>query len=167
MNRGKDFEAKFREQMNQVFDVTRLADNTAGYMGGRNICDFIVYRYPNLFYLELKTTKQNTLNFHDITDTQWNGLIEKEPIEGVGAGIVVWFIKHDKTFFISAAAMQAMKSLGLKSFNIKDLKVMAENFETRNYFDCFEIKGQKKRVFFEYDMKQFLSDLEVYLNYGQ
>lgn len=67
------------------FDVNRVADNTAGYMGGRNICDFITYLYPNIFYFELKTTKGNTLPFSNITDNQWQGLLEKEKIEGVGA----------------------------------------------------------------------------------
>lgn len=167
MNRGKDFEQKFREQLQADFDVTRIADNTAGYMGGRNICDFMAYRFPNLFYLELKTTKGNTLPFSNITDNQYSGLIEKESIMGVGAGYIVWFLEHDKTFFVSGKCLKSLKEYGKKSLNIKEAIKLSEEFKTGQYFRLFEIEGTKKRVFFDYDMKKFLSDLEVYLNYGK
>lgn len=168
MNRGKDFEQQFRKQLEEHFDVTRLADNTAGYMGGRNICDFLAYLYPNLFYLELKTVKGNTLPFANITQNQWTGLQEKEKIEGVGAGVIVWFLDHDKTFFISADCMQKIKNEGMfKSLHIRDLRLKSEEFSKGRYHKCFEIEGIKKRVFFEYDMEKFKQNLEVYLNYGK
>ena len=167
MNRGKDFEQHFREQLNTQFDVTRLADNTAGYMGGRNICDFLAYCYPHLYYLELKTTKGNTLPFSNITDTQFTGLVEKEKVEGVGAGLVVWFLEHDKTFFVSAGCFNYLRIQGKKSLNIKDLIEMSTKFEVGKYFKCFEVKGTKKRIFFAYDLQSFKDNLEVYINYGK
>ena len=113
MNRGKDFEENFKKQMIcGGFDVNRVCDNTAGYMGGRNICDFITYIYPSIFYFELKTTKGNTLPFSNITQNQFLGLLEKEKVEGAGAGIIVWFLDHDKTFFVSADCMQKIKNEG-------------------------------------------------------
>lgn len=168
MNRGKDFEASFRKQMeNAGFDVNRLADNTAGYMGGRNICDFITYLYPNIFYFELKSTKGNTLPFGNITDNQFLGLIEKEKVEGAGAGVVVWYIEKDKTFFVSADYLSRAKQEGCKSLHIEELSKRAKWFNECSYFKCFEITGKKKRVFFDYDMEQFKKDLERYMNYGK
>lgn len=167
MNRGKDFEQKFKEQMQAGFDITRLADNTAGYMGGRNICDFIAYFYPFLFYFELKTTKGNTLPFSNITQNQFEGLIEKEQVEGVGAGIVVWYLEHDKTYFVSAGLLKQLKAEGRKSLNIKEIRNRASRFEIGEYFKCFEIQGTKKRVFFDYDVQKFKQNLEVYVNYGK
>ncbi len=169
MNRGKDFEQTFRKQMESAgFDVNRVADNTAGYMGGRNICDFITYVYPNIYYLELKSTKGNTLPFSNISTNQWQGLLDKEKIEGAGAGIVVWFIAHDKTFFVSADCFQKIKNEGtFKSLHIKDLEFKAKEFENCKYFKCFEIPGTKKRVFFNYDMQMFKQNLERYVNYGK
>ena len=168
MNRGKDFEVSFRKQLESSgFDVNRLADNTAGYMGGRNICDFITYVYPNIFYFELKSTKGNTLPFSNITDNQFTGLIEKEQVQGAGAGIVVWFIEKDKTFFVGAGALLSMKNQGLRSLHIDDLTERALCFEECRYFRVFEIKGTKKRVFFNYNMVQFKKDLERYMNYGK
>lgn len=168
MNRGKDFEITFKKQMQSGgFDVNRVADNTAGYMGGRNICDFITYVYPHIFYFELKSTKGNTLPFSNITDNQYNGLIEKEKVEGAGAGIVVWYVEKDKTFFISADAMSSLVCQGYKSLHIDKLSELSKRFDECSYFKCFEIKGKKKRVFFDYDMTKFKEDLERYMNYGK
>jgi len=167
VNRGKDFEQQFRTQLQQVFDVIRLADNTAGYMGGRNICDFIAYKFPYMYYLELKTTKGNTLPFRNITQNQFEGLIEKEQIEGVGAGIVVWFLEHNATFFVSAGLLKQLRQEGKKSLHIEDLTEKAKNFNEIQYFKCFKIRGIKKRVFFNYDIEKFKENLEVYLNYGK
>lgn len=169
MNRGKDFEELFRKQMVTAgFDVNRVADNTAGYMGGRNICDFITYVYPNIYYMEMKTVKGSVLPFSNITQNQWAGLQEKEKIEGAGAGIIVWFIEHDKTFFVSADCMQRIKNEGMfKSLHIRDLRLKSEEFDKGRYHTCFEITGTKKRVFFEYNMEEFKQNLERYMNYGK
>ena len=169
MNRGKDFEENFKKQMvSSGFDVNRVCDNTAGYMGGRNVCDFITYIYPSIFYFELKTTKGNTLPFCNITQNQFLGLLEKEKVEGAGAGIIVWFLDHDKTFFVSADCMQKIKNEGMfKSLHIRDLKLKAEEFDKGRYHKCFEINGIKKRVFFNYNMQEFKQNLERYINYGK
>ena len=168
MNRGKDFELSFRKQMESAnFDVNRVADNTAGYMGGRNICDFITYLYPNIFYFELKSTKGNTLPFSNITDNQYQGLIEKEQVEGAGAGVIVWYVEKDKTFFVSANCLFNIRAEGAKSLHIEELTKRARMFDECSYFKCLEIKGKKKRVFFDYNMEQFKKDLERYINYGK
>lgn len=168
MNRGKDFELNFRQQMESSgFDVNRVADNTAGYMGGRNICDFIIYHYPHIYYLELKSTKGNTLPFSNITDNQFAGLIEKEKFKGVGAGIIVWFIEKDKTFFVSADLLSMLRNMGNRSLHINDLTDRARKFNECVSFKCFEIVGTKRRVFFNYDMETFKQNLERYMNYGK
>lgn len=171
MNRGKDFEEHFKQQMvNANFDTNRVCDNTAGYVGGRNICDFITYVYPSIFYFELKTTKGNTLPFSNITDTQYSGLIEKEKVKGAGAGLIIWYLERDKTYFVSAGLMQQLRNEGNKSINIKQLMYLIESCkksESHRCYNCFEIQGVKKRVFFNYDMEKFKQDLEAYINYGK
>lgn len=167
MNRGKDFENKFKEQMSNVFNIDRLKDSTNGYLGNSNISDFILYYYPYQYYIELKSTKGNTLPFSNITNSQWHGLIDKETIEGVGAGIVVWFLEHDKTFFVSAGLLKQLKYQGKKSLHINDLIDRASRFELTEYFKCFEVEGIKKRVFFDYNVEKFKNNLEVYINYGK
>lgn len=151
VNRGKDFEDCIREACEAVPDtsVTRLIDPQAGYAGVRNICDFIVYKYPTQFFLECKSIKGNTLNFKsDITKNQWDGLLEQSKVRGVVAGVVVWFIDHDQTIFVPIQNLEEMRQLGEKSFNVTKWSID----------DWFHIPGRKKRVYFEYDMEKFFAN---------
>ena len=71
----------------------RLYDVTSGYSGQATICDFLLYSYPNLFYLELKAEKTANLPFSNITRHQYEGLLEKADYEGAIPGIIVTFNK--------------------------------------------------------------------------
>lgn len=159
VNRGKDFEDCIREACEAIPDtsVTRLIDPQAGYAGVRNICDFIIYRYPTQIFLECKSCHGNTLSIHSndpkkrygaITNNQWEGLLEQSKVRGVVAGVVIWFIDHDKTIFVPIQDLAEMRANGHKSFNV-----------TAEYSDYyFHIPGRKKRVYFEYDMEKFFAN---------
>jgi penicillin-binding protein-related factor A (putative recombinase) len=152
VNRGKDFEDCIREACESIPDtsVTRLLDPQAGYAGVRNICDFIVYKYPTQYFLECKSIKGNTLNFKsDITKNQWDGMLEKSAIHGVVAGVIVWFIDHDKTIFVPIQDLEEMRIAGHKSFNVTS--------EYSTYY--YHLEGKKKRIYFEYDMKNFFEEI--------
>lgn len=156
-NRGKDFEALIRkgaeEQRNVSID--RFPDPTAGFLGVRNICDFVVYKYPFQYYLECKTIKGNTLNFKSgITQNQWQGLEEKSKLKGVTAGILVWFIEHDITVFVDITELGISRMKGAKSLNVKDV--------IENKIPHIKMKGPKKRVFFDYEMDTFFRQLYAY-----
>jgi penicillin-binding protein-related factor A (putative recombinase) len=155
VNRGKDFEEQVRKSFARVpnCSIDRLHDQMSGYAGSSNICDFIVYRKPYQLYLECKACYGNTLNFHNITDNQWKGLIEKAKIDGVIAGVMIWFIDHDETVFIPIQALETSRFLGDKSVNAKT----AKDAYGMNYIP---VHGEKKRVFFDYDMENFLDYLK-------
>lgn len=146
-NRGKDFENVIKKAFEKIDDVSidRLHDQTSGFKGSKNICDFIVYKYPKQIYLECKCCYGNTLNFHNITDNQWDGLYEKSQIAGVEAGVIIWFIDHDITVYIPIEKLVELKDAGYKSINVKDLPIVSQI-----------IDGTKKRVFFDYDMNRLL-----------
>lgn len=159
VNRGKDFEDCIREACEAVPDtsVTRLIDPQAGYAGVRNICDFIVYKYPTQFFLECKSCHGNTLSIHsnnpkkmygEITNTQWEGLLEKSEVRGVVAGVLIWFIDHDKTVFVPIQRLKQYRQDGYKSVNI-----------TKMWDDDWcALDGRKKRIYFEYDMEKFFAN---------
>ena len=92
VNRGKDFENVIKRSFEKVEGVSidRLHDQTTGFKGSRNICDFIVYKEPYEYYIECKSVHGNTLPFSNITDNQWTGMLEKSRIEGVFAGLICW-----------------------------------------------------------------------------
>ena len=83
INRGKQFENVIKESFQKVSNVSidRLHDQTTGFANSANICDFIVYKEPYEYYIECKSVHGNTLPFSNISDTQWNGLLEKSKIE--------------------------------------------------------------------------------------
>ncbi len=151
INRGKQFEELVKSAFLKVPEtsIDRIHDQTTGYLGGRNICDFIVYHYPYEYYIECKSVHGNVLPLTNITDRQWSGLLEKSEIDGVIAGVIVWFIDKDVTYFVSIEELQHAEGYGKKSIRYDDLFIKKVN-----------IAGKKKRVFFEYDMESFFSNFE-------
>ena len=153
INRGKKFEDVIREAFEKVpgVSIDRLHDQTTGWKGSSNICDFIVYREPYEYYFECKSVHGNTLPFRNISATQWNGLLEKSFIEGVTAGVICWWVDKDTTKFIPIQTLQKLLNSGNASYR----------YDWDSY-DVIEIKGKKKRVFFDYDMEEFLNDSDRY-----
>lgn len=153
VNRGKDFEGTIKSAFEKVDNcsIDRLPDQMSGFAGGSNICDFIVYKHPNIFYLECKSCYGNTLNFHAITQRQKEGLRAKAFIPGVIAGVIVWFIDWDKTYFVPIMTIIEMEEEGVKSINRKTIEMER---------GVIEIKGTKKRVFFNYDMDEFFKEVQ-------
>ena len=156
-NRGKDFEEEIRKCLETLPNVSfdRLPDPMAGYSGVRNICDFSMYHYPNMFFLECKSLYGNTLNYKaDITVNQWDGMLEKSVLYGCIAGVCVWFIDYDITVFIKIQDLQEHRSGGAKSLNISDIT-------GENAIPHFIIDGVKKRVKFNYFGDKLLKNLHL------
>ena len=151
VNRGKDFENVIKSAFEKVDGVSidRLHDQTTGFKGSKNICDFIVYKEPYEYYIECKSVHGNTFPFSNITDTQYSGLLEKSKIQGVFAGIIVWWTDKDITKYIPIECIKWNKENDYKSLRYN-----------HNGTKFIEIKGKKKRVFFEYDMEEFFNEIQ-------
>lgn len=166
-NRGKDFEDIVWKAFEKVDGVSidRLHDQTTGYKGSQNICDFIVYKKPYEYYIECKSIHGNTLSIHsndpkhkygNITNTQWEGLLEKSKIPGVTAGIICWWVDHDVTKFIPIDVLEHYRKIGRKSVHFSDC-----------YGLTADICGKKKRVYFDYEMDSFLKTIEDHYMFEQ
>lgn len=168
VNRGKDFEGQVHDGFLQIpgVSIDRLPDPMAGYAGVKNICDFMVYKYPLQYYIECKSCYGNTMSIHsndpkrkygNITNNQWEGLLDKSKIKGVKAGILVWFIDHDVTYWIDIRLLQKHRDAGYKSISydcdFTDLKP-----ETAEMWTI--IDGKKRRVLFDYDFEPFFEEIE-------
>lgn len=156
-NRGKDFESEIRKCLESLPNVSfdRLPDPMAGYSGIRNICDFSMYNYPYMFFLECKSLYGNTLNYaSSITQNQWEGLFEKSKIYGCIAGICVWYIDYDLTVFVKIQDLWEHRKAENKSLNITDIT-------SENSVKHFIIDGVKKRVKFNYFGESFLKKLHL------
>lgn len=155
-NRGKDFENVIREAFERVSNtmVTRLPDPVQGYLGYRNICDFLIYHYPYFYCIECKSVHGNTLPFSNITDNQWEGMLKAAQHKGVIAGVICWWVDKDRTVFIPIETLELMKSVGIKSVRYDAIDDCAGDT------DMVQIQGKKKRVFFDYDMNAFFGEVE-------
>ena len=132
--------------------MDRLYDVTTGFKNQNNICDLMVYKEGTLNYFECKAVHGNTLNFKShIRNNQWDGLLAKSFISGINAGIICWFIDVDKTIFLDIQYLEYLsEECENKSFNIK---------KDINKIPITEIEGNKKRIFFDYNLEKFLEDI--------
>lgn len=142
-NRGKQFEDKFKEDWKRTVSkcIDRIYDSMSGMKSVSNISDFIGYKKPHIFYLECKSTRENTFNFHKLT--QYDKLTEKVGIPGVRTGVVIWFIEHDRVVYVPIKTITKMKEDGLKSVNIRNIDATDYKF--------YNIPSRKLRVFMESD----------------
>lgn len=180
-NRGKKFEDVIEESFEKVSNtsVVRLHDQTTGYIGSTNHCDFIVYRKPKELHIECKSIHGNTLSifstpkpdrngvlhgfYGNITDAQWKGLLEKSKIDGVVAGVICWWVDKDVTLFIPIQLLQYLYDKGDKSVRYDCDWSIGEPgekpFTFKNVYKCIPIQGKKKRVFFDYYMDKFFEEV--------
>lgn len=148
--RGKEFENKIEEALIKLREngviYQRLYDVTMGYQGVHNPCDFLVYKYPSIYYVECKSILGNTLNFGAVT--QFEDLLNASSVNGVVAGVLVWYIEHKETYWVNIKFAEQLRNSGKKSLNIKDLK------DIRNE-SVYKIDGVTKRIYTDYSLKSF------------
>lgn len=148
-NIGKKFEEVVKKSLLEVTDISvdRIHDQTNGFKGSANVCDFFIYRYPYAYYMECKTVQEARLPFANISDNQWRGLYEKSKINGVHAGVICWYRNHNTTKYYDIRDLYEMKELGAKSIRFdSDVGIT--------------VSGKKKRVFYDYDMWLLLGDIK-------
>ncbi len=119
-NKGKQFEERVKKDWLLSFPagtIDRIYDIVSGYKSISNICDFIGYDYPNIFYIECKTHAGASLPFVNIT--QYEKLKKNVGIPGVRAGVILWLYDKDVVLYIPISTITAMKDKGLKSVGIK------------------------------------------------
>lgn len=154
-NYGKAFETKFKEDFIKSFPegtIDRIYDSVSGYKTVSNIADFIAYSYPNIFYFECKSHKNNTFPLTNLT--QYDKLKTKVGIKGVRVGVVLWMIDHDVVLYVPLSSITKMKQDGKKSINIKMLD--------EDTYKLIQIPSEKKRIFLDsnYSLLASLADGE-------
>lgn len=150
-NKGKKFEKKLLEDWEKTVpnsSIDRIYDTVGGLKGVSNICDFIGFKKPNIFYIEAKSHEKNTFPFSNLR--QYDKLKGKVGIEGVRTGVVIWFIDHDRVIYVPTATITKMKEDGCKSINIKKL----------DGYRYIEIPSVKKIVYMDSDYSVLLDTEE-------
>lgn len=140
-NKGKNFEEHFKQSAKKEdLFIYRLRDNAMSYTqtdtlySHDNMCDFFIYRNPNLFAFELKHTtypsigiqisendREKMIKYHQIKQLQKASLYD-----GIKAGFILSFenedTKTESTFFIEINNfIDFLAETGKKSINMIDI----------------------------------------------
>lgn len=160
VSKGKKFEEEFRKAIEnlQGVKIERLPDQVSKFKGSTNPSDFIAYKYPRMYYFECKTTSVSSLSFENIT--QWEDLLERSRINGIVAGVVIWFYNKDTTIFVDIRLLECMRQEGYKSISYDCHWAGDEKVKNWSSFWCALI-GKKRQVYFDYDMEDFFKDLDL------
>lgn len=120
----KQAEEKIKEWLNHPelgYSIDRIPDQMNGLYGSKNICDFICFHTPNLYYIESKSTYEDRFDFSLISDYQYENLLKKSKIQNVWGLIIVLYISHKRAFILDIRDIDKLIQSGQKSLNIKKL----------------------------------------------
>ena len=119
---GKKAEAKIKEWLDKPahgYSFDRIPDQMTGQYGSKNICDFICFKSPNMYYIESKATYEDRFDFNMITETQYDGLLGKSQIANTYGWVIVCFATYKRAFVLDIRDIDELVQTGQKSLNIK------------------------------------------------
>ena len=158
MNEGKKFEQDFVKSVPEYIFRYRFKDGTAGFKGqknenvrfqAKNVCDFMLY-HEKLILLELKSHKGKSIPFSCIRENQLEELSKANNFEGIVPGIVFNFRDLELTYFVSIRHIHYyFHHAERKSFPLEFIQQYG-----------LPIDGHKKRVRYQYDIGEFVDELE-------
>lgn len=144
---GKKAEKKIREWLDkpeQGYSFDRIPDQTSGFYGSSNICDFTCFKSPYMFYIESKSTEHDRFDFSMLTQVQHDGLLAKSKIDKCFGLVTVLFLYYKRAFIIDIKDIEKAEDAGKKSMNIKRLEKSPVP-----YIEIPSIKSRK--AFLDYD----------------
>lgn len=145
-NLGKKFEQKVKEDWNKSFPnglLIRLPDQQSMYYGSTNICDYLGFNKNTLFLLEVKSVQKPSFPFANLP--QYERLKNYINIEGVRAGVIIWFTLTDNVIYVPISTVKKLKLDNIKSINYNKI-------DREKYF-IMDIPSRKLVTFMESDYK--------------
>lgn len=121
---GKKAEQKIKEWLDKPetgYSFDRIPDQLGGFYGGRNICDFICFKSPYMFYIESKETEHDRFEFSRISEVQYYGLLKKSKIENCFGLVFVLFSTYKRCFIFKIEDIDVLIKSGKKSVNVKKI----------------------------------------------
>lgn len=155
---GKKAEQKIKEWLNrpeQGYCFDRIPDQLTGMWGSKNICDFILYKKPYMYYLESKATWSPLFSFSAITDYQNQKLQEKSKIDGVFGLVIVLYATYKRAFILDINDIQRRIDSGKKSININ--KIDKWNLP---YAEIKTLQSRKTLLDYTGEIEEYISELQ-------
>lgn len=152
-NPGKSFEEDFKNSVPDDWFCYRLRDSSGSWSNTStsrftptNICDFILFTGKELYCLEMKSVKNKSLSFGNISsnpNSQYKKLKEladKSAKENSNGAYIVNFRSIEETYFIEIYKfLKFYEETSKKSINVEDVRKIGRLIECR-----------KKKVRYEY-----------------
>lgn len=110
--------AKWLHRPSDGYCFERIPDQLSGFYGSKNICDFFLYKSPNMYFIESKATHKDRFDFTMVTEYQWTNLLSRSKIDGVYGLVIVLFATPQRAFILDIQDLEAAKQAGIKSLNI-------------------------------------------------
>ena len=110
--------AKWLHRPSDGYCFERIPDQLSGFYGSKNICDFFLYKSPNMYFIESKATHKDRFDFKMITEYQWTNLLSRSKIDGLYGLVIVLFATPQRAFILDIQDLEAAKQAGIKSLNI-------------------------------------------------
>lgn len=153
MDSGKRFEQDFKKSITAPeISVDRIKDSMGGYKGDNTICDYILYKYPHQYYLELKSYKGRYVPMSAIRDHQYQGLLQKSRILGVFSGVLLNYRISDdtqETYYLDIRTVEDLKKQNIKGLPIEVAQKLG-----------VLVTAHRKRTRYSYEVKEFLDHLQ-------
>ena len=124
MTEHKQAEERIQEWLDRPeegYCFDRIPDQMSGWYGSKNICDFTLFKSPNFYYIESKSTWENRFDFSLITPYQYENMLEKSHISNVYSWIIVLFLSHKRAFIIDIQDIDELQKSDKKSLNIEKI----------------------------------------------
>ena len=167
INEGKKFEQDFKSSINeQEVYCLRIQDNASGFGTNSNIrftmkppYDFLLFYEYNLYAIELKSTKINSISFEKekkdkgkmIHFHQIEELKKVSKYPNAHGGFLCNFRNTNNTWYIDIKDfIRFVNSTDKKSINEKDIEM----------FNGILLYSEQKRIRFSYDIKSLLDTLK-------
>lgn len=140
-NNGKRFEQNFKKSITEDIYYYRFKDGTASWgsnnannirFQAKNICDCLLFKKPNLYFLELKNHKGKSIPLSCIKENQIKELTNADKYNGIISGLVINFEDIDRCFFVHIANINDfIENEDRKSIPIKYCEKFGVEIETK------------------------------------
>lgn len=156
MNAGKAFEQDFKNSIPSDTYYYRLRDGTANFAGKgndnvrfqqKNICDAILYRYPHMHLIELKSTTGKSIPLSRLT--QYKDMI-KAHSKGLFVGFIFNMRGAEETYYMLIDDIT--RFIQYESRKSIPIAYMQEH--------GLRIEQQLKRTRYAYNVSEWLDKLE-------
>lgn len=151
MKSGKAFERQFRASCKKDPELFfyRLKDSPSSWSAGGsasirftsdNICDWILFKSPVLFLIELKSHTGSSLPFSCIRKNQIDGLMDASKYRNIVPGVICFFTEKERCFFLNIIKLKELqdsntrKSIPIKYFEDFGIEIDVENLRVNHYF---------------------------------